>query len=461
MNKTEEIHNLKILDIWLETPEGEFDILEIKKRLNSGDQSETIIRKILRKLKEQQILEEKSKPGRPRGGHKGHYLLKSDLETLKRLFELYSLDESKKFLQFNYMNVLIKKFGIVEVFKQFGGTLKDKKMISEAILDHEATIHEYRTYPEKLYKYIEECNSSQVHICDICWFPSEHYLSNPVYLSDIFRLPEVEDKGRQVSLNDIFWFHEIDVLENLDPAIAVPFYRKNAVENLFKLFEKVGGREITRPTEVINEINKLDIYLSPYYSYPKFDPIRLIFAKPFNRLYEDIYILEKQDLKRMAERIYLVYKNFGELLYQYVKRFNSNYLSYFDVSLREYVFLWNSASTYFDKFYMINKWFLDKGSRYYYIYNNNGFMQIRDLVENEICLDSFLTNYPKSPSIESPPLYTGDNWGLKYNPFEALLPCQSLFEEFGFDTSPVFIKEIITELKDKYNLRINQTSNTS
>ena len=327
-------------------------------------------------------------------------------------------------------------------------------MISEAILDQKAAIHEYETYPDKLYKYIEECNSSQVRSCDICWFPAEHYLSNPVYYSDIFRLPEIEDKGRKVSLYDIFWFYEIDVLENLDPAIAVQFYRKNVVENLFKLFEKVGGREITRPTEVINKINKLDIYLSPFYSYPKFDPVRLIFAKPFNRLYEDIYIFEKQDLKNMAERIYLVYENFGELLYQYLKRFNGQYFSYFDISLREYIFLWNSASTYFNKFYMINNKLFEQGSGFY-ICTNNGFMQIRDLEKTDkIYQDSFLTNYPKSPSIENPPLYTGNNWGLRYNPFEVLLPCHSLFAEFGFDTSPVFIKEILTELKDKYNLRI-------
>ena len=75
------------------------------------------------------------------------------------------------------------------------------------------------------------------------------------------------------------------------------------------------------------------MHLSPYFSYPIYDPIQILLSKPFDRLYDDIYILDKYDLKLMAERIYLVYSNFAEFLFLYLNRFDWRYSILLEKSL--------------------------------------------------------------------------------------------------------------------------------
>jgi len=52
--------------------------------------------------------------------------------------------------------------------------------------------------------------------------------------------------------------------------------------------------------------------------------------------------------------------------------------------------------------------------------------------------------------ITYPPLFTGGDWGgLESNPFEVLMPCESLFNKFGFKTPEIPIAAILEKLQDR------------
>lgn len=197
------------------------------------------------------------------------------------------------------------------------------------------------------------------------------------------------------------------------------------------------------------------MYLGPYFSYPIYDPIKILFSKPFDRLYEDIYILNDKDVKMMAERIYLVYKNFAELLSLYLW-FDHRYDIQLKKSLREYIFLWNCASTYFDNFYLFYGQNILENPGCYYITSNSGFIQVIDLIENKNIISSESATYLKT-KVEYPPLYTSEestNWGgLKYDPFEVLLPCEEFFKRFGFDTEVIPIETILPQIEQLLRIR--------
>lgn len=51
--------------------------------------------------------------------------------------------------------------------------------------------------------------------------------------------------------------------------------------------------------------------------------------------------------------------------------------------------------------------------------------------------------------ITYPPLFTEGEWGgSKSNPLEVLLPCRSILDEFGFDTTEIPIDTILEEMRE-------------
>jgi hypothetical protein len=256
-----------------------------------------------------------------------------------------------------------------------------------------------------------------------------------------------DNKEHSVGLDDL-WFGEIQILDKFDPIKSIPFIRDHLIGNLMDLYKTIGGRRIHLRSQEGQRLIKLDMHLSPFFSYPFFDPIQVIFSKPFDRLYDDIYVFNKEDLKIMAERIYLIYKYFAEFLFDFISAKDWRYSIRLENSLREYVFLWNCQSYYFSEFYeLYYSLFSDGGC--YYITSNSGFIQVTDLIKDEKMItpqDSFSIK----SEITYPPLFTeGELGGLKSNPLEVLIPCRSLFDEFGFDTSEIPINTILDELRKK------------
>jgi hypothetical protein len=420
MNDNNSQNARDVLKVFLESPDRSLRYLEISKECPHLHESQ--IRLILRRFAVDGLVDVTKVLGRPAKGDKPRsYKLKDDLENFKKIFNIYDPGIIGEFLKTNYCNKLISNYKIVETYtiiREKLGDPKHKRIASEALLSLPAVMQEYENYADSIYIYLKKCAEESVN------------------------------------LRDYFWFYEIGVLEDLDPVKAIPFYREQVAYKLVDLYKKIGGREVTSFSDNVVRYNELDIYLGPYLSYPIYDPIKILFSKPFDRLYEDIYIFNEGDLKLMVERIHLVYKNFAELLSLYINKFDWRYTILLEKSLREYVFLWNCASCYFNDFYFRCENVFNVGSGYYYITSNSGFIQVVDLIDNNKLISPELATQLKT-DVKYPPLHTkpsgkSNYWGgLKYDPFEVLSPCKRLFDRFGFDTEVIPIERILSEMNQR------------
>lgn len=420
------INVLRVLELCIDEPifPKSFDYY-IKLREKT---SESRIREALRFLVNEDILKSEHKRGRPKlthveGGQSGRYdrrfgskiyYVNLELDKFKKIFNIFYNEDLEKFLKSNYVAQMITTHAFIKLYRQLEDEFKNqdfKSIASKILLDLPVTITEYEDYPDKIYNYLRHTREYSVR------------------------------------LNEL-WFHEIQILENLDPVISVPFIRSHLIEGINNLYKKIGGRNIHLKSTDGLRLTELDMYLNPFYSYPIFDPIQTIFSKPFDRLYDDIYILNREDLGLMTERIYLIYKNFGEFLSVYLSALDWRFTINLEDSLREYLFLWNCQSYYFSEFYYQYHSFLNERSNYY-ITRNSGFIQIIDLIENKKLItpeESFSMN----SEITYPPLYAGREWGgSELNPFKVLMPCRSLFDKFGFDTTEISFDSILKELRER------------
>ncbi len=103
----------------------------------------------------------------------------------------------------------------------------------------------------------------------------------------------------------------IGSLRNFNSIDAVRFYRNTISDTYSKLLRY---REEEFLTESLKEFLDLDIYLSPFTSYPINNPIQLLFTRPFERLYNNAYLIDESDYERFIQRAYIVYSHFGQIL---------------------------------------------------------------------------------------------------------------------------------------------------
>jgi hypothetical protein len=81
----------------------------------------------------------------------------------------------------------------------------------------------------------------------------------------------------------------IKILGEFDFLHSVKFYR----ENVFKFINQYYARQ-EKEGEISSEFRKfmeLDGYLSPFTSFPVDDSLYLIFSPPFQRIYDDVFLL--------------------------------------------------------------------------------------------------------------------------------------------------------------------------
>jgi hypothetical protein len=419
------INVLRVLDLCINDPafsKNFDDFIKLREQT-----TEFRIRDALRLLERENILISEYKRGRPRqayaeGSQSGRYdhkfgskiyQLNLDLDTFKKLFNIFYDEDCEAFLKSNYVTLMIGKHTLKELYRQLDDQFRNQHFrhyASRILLDSSAAIKEYEFYSNKIYNYLQQ----------------------------------YKDFG----LRDLWFFDEIQILENFDPITSIPFIRSHLKDNLMDLYKKIGGRNIHLRSPDGLRLMKLDMHLSPFFSYPFFDPIQVIFSKPFDRLYDDIYIFNKEDFKLMAERIYLVYKNFAEFLAIFLSTVDWRYSMRLESSLREYLFLWNCQSCYFDEIYYDYNFLFDKGS-ISHITSSSGFIQIIDLAKN-IKLLNPEESYSIKSKITYPPLFTeGKMGGSSSNPFEVLIPCRSLFDKFGFDATEIPFDALLEELTEK------------
>jgi len=372
-------------------------------------------------------------------------ILKSSLENLES-------DLQKKLLASKYVNSLIAACGLLsfhEIIEEYMERKEFRRIASHALLRQPALIEEYACIPASMKENIES-NAKRMENFTF-------YLSNNKYLNILFEF---------------------------DPMEAAEFYREHLADIFIELYKDLTDNEITRSTnpyitESIKEFMKLDIYLSPRTSFPQNNPINLLFAKPFERLYDDVYICDDSDYEKVAKRAHIIYSNFSEVIklgitsmrsaedyderltkflaksedgLKETQKFNFIRLLRKDLFankqnlnnlIKELIFYWNIASLRLDFIYCRQRYWKDKWSLsatgYHLLANSNGIQAIK------IGEDKRGTG----PEMTSEDIAITSLWSGESDPFSTLRYCYC-FKDLNLKEKQTSVEEIASALESIY-----------
>ena len=167
----------------------------------------------------------------------------------------------------------------------------------------------------------------------------------------------------------------IKILAEFDILPSVEFYRNN----IFKFFQLYYKRleEEGKISPGYREYLEQDSFLSPLTSYPVNNSLHLIFSPPFQRIYDDVFLLNTQDIDMFVLRALAIYENFEDILLERNKElFLDDYILNLDAKI--FIYHWNVAITRFDRILDYVAYFYDtigdrkfhlksEGNRYYII----------------------------------------------------------------------------------------------
>jgi hypothetical protein len=96
----------------------------------------------------------------------------------------------------------------------------------------------------------------------------------------------------------------VEILQNFAPYESLIFYKKVINKTYSDLYGKIAAKSGAKDSDLLRKFLEYDISLNPFTSYPINDPIMLLFMRPFERIYDDIYLIEKSDQDMMVQRAY-------------------------------------------------------------------------------------------------------------------------------------------------------------
>lgn len=200
-------------------------------------------------------------------------------------------ERQERLLASKYVNSIIETCGLMPSYESFYQCIEERldgrefrKLASRALLSQPAFVEEYIKLPASMKEYIKK---------------DKRYMRN---FSHCLKY----DK-------------HLDFLFKFDPLEVIKFYRRYLSNDFIRLYRDITDMEEVRSenpyiTDAVKEFIALDIHLSPATSFPRDDPISLLFARQFDRLYNDVYIIDDSDRIKAIERAYIIYSNFAEIV---------------------------------------------------------------------------------------------------------------------------------------------------
>jgi hypothetical protein len=342
------------------------------------------------------------------------YILKSFF-TEPRWESTMQLDTTKKLLASKYVNSLISAHGlrpIYEILEEYMKQEEFRSIASQTLLRQPALIEEYTIkLPLSMEKYME------------------------LYRNDLFEELKYRDETKYL----------LKFLFRLDEIGSIKFHRQYLAERFGKLYRILTQRDvpITRDdfvTEVIRKFLELDLFLSPFTSFPMYFPVELLFGRPFERLYTDFYICNQEDIKKLILRAHIVYSNFIGVVSAGVVN-SGIYVTDLEILLKQYISSWNIASRYLD--HIIDSGVLEQNESssrtpMYHIYSGTTGLDIMDLANKKL-LSSSGVRYEMNRNY--PTIDLDD-------PAKEIRICYC-FEETGLETEKVSYEDALAGIRSK------------
>jgi hypothetical protein len=361
------------------------------------------------------------------------------------------------FFKSNFIKFVIDNHGLMELLNLFKGFTHDRELLcnlSKRLFENKFIIDEYKKYIKKINDYPKDYNDN------------------------------IDDHSESV-----------EILQYFAPIEAINFYKSVIMTTYSNLFCKkiknnyLDGNHLRQfiDIDVDPELSKsfleYDIFLSPITSYPVNDPFMLLFNRPFERLYDDVYICGESDYDIMVWRAYLIYSHFAEILKLgiLVLRGETDYWedlfgqvdteeeyleakkSYFARSLRrdilykkqnlinlirELIFYWNVASLRLDHIYIKHKESRNiyPKTKYHLIKDSNGLSEIRiDVIKGDDLTEGYFHQAMTKEDMIVTSLWCGDA-----DPFSNLRFCDS-FRELELEEKQIAVEEIASYLEKHLN----------
>jgi hypothetical protein len=235
-------------------------------------------------------------------------------------------------------------------------------------------------------------------------------------------------------------------LFRLDESDSLKFYRLYLAEPFGRLYRKLTQRDVPITldkfvTEGIRKFLELDLFLSPFTSFPINFPVDLLFGRPFERLYTDFYLCDEEDIKKLIRRAHIVYSNFIDVVSAGVVS-SGIPVSDLEALLKLYIFYWNIASKRLDWLCIDLKELTfsnDRESSIYHIYSGTTGLEIMDLVDGKLLEDCYM-------------MVGGDyDYLLPSNlddPTKEIRIC-NCFEEEGLKTEKMLYEDVLSGIRLK------------
>lgn len=421
LNDTEMKNIVELTKLLIREPDREFKLSDLKPTLT--DMSEDSIRKVLQLLKKKGICGLSFSRGRPKGGNRlEKYLLQKEIKVYEVLFRVYYETDNKcEFLASNYNNDMIEKFGYLAIYNIVKNKFElatFRKNASDAILNLSSIKEEYK---KVAYNLREE-------------------ISRNGFIQDYELKPE--------------YIAPIRTLNDFEPMQSIRLYRETIHETVLEAYKDLATRSII--SEGVHSFLAFDTYLSPLSSYPVNDLSQLLLLPyPFQRIYEDAYLIDGDAFSVLSSRAAAIYNFFSDFILESLKIIQMP--NDIDQITKQMIFYWNVASTRFDVIcgFLGELYENDIGSGNYHLKSDGLRFQIIDMqtdkqlipkeLERDILLSNIIPSLPDDLHIEQ-----NASW-----PFEFLRPCE-IFKHMDNDGQPWNYEIIHYEtILEEINLKLN------
>jgi hypothetical protein len=395
--------------------------------------------KILKGVKPWGAPEKAKKKAKKDAVSKEHlYILLRTKHAFKTILGIYLTADVKKLLTSQYTNTIIEKIGFKQVYEVIQSSHPNfKELPSEALFHHKATIEEYKLIAEELKKEIftfhevtGDDHELKPHAIDI----KEH----------------MRNLTKEVTRKPIEHIH---LLSNFDPLHAVRFYRETINKPLTDAYNELAKKSTI--TKGLADFLAFDNYLSPLTAHPMNSVKRVLFSKPFERIYEDAYLLDGEAFELLSGRAAAIYNSFSDFLYEYFKNDSYGKVDRKMIT-KEMIYSWNVASTRFDIVCSILAELYKKknGSGNYHLWSDDLSYNITDLKSGKSLLSpdiaSSLLMFGSTPlTIKPDPKNSKRMVGeIMRKPFTVLRPCYT-FKDMEWRSDNITFDVIFKDLEQK------------
>ena len=280
------------------------------------------------------------------GRKPNYYEITQSQSAFKKIFHIYLDEEIEKFLASLYTDNIIKNYGFSYVYEVINSDLERfdfRQISSNSLLTQSAVKREYKGQSKLRDEYLlfnphetSGQSSKEINLFDL------------VVESPMISLWD-ERRAMLGSVNGCrirpIRSNRIKILSQFDPKKAVAFYRDTIQVDIQNLFSELYERSLI--TRSLNQFMEYDIHLSPFTSYPFNSPSDLLFSNPFQRIFDDVYLLDEADVSKFYQRALTVYEHFGDILFEYFRN-NIDWIAKIEPWINQFIFQWNVARTNFD-----------------------------------------------------------------------------------------------------------------